>query len=101
MAQQVSKKETQTCGYGGCRCTSDQYQGLTRDDQWYCAEGCAQGKGCEHVGCECSSVSAGDSGKGPGASIPGATTKPVPKQNPGHTADHNPGQGTPATRRMP
>jgi len=94
--------ERQECGMSGCHCSSISYDGIEGGGQWYCSKACMQGRGCNHIGCNCSdAMSADQSIKSSTASIPGSPTKPVPKQNPGHLVDHNPGKGSPATRREP
>lgn len=94
---------TKTCAHQGCDCRNDQYGGVEKGESWFCSEGCAEGSGCDHANCHCSSVRNHDPDnvRRGEPNVPGAMTKPAPKRNPGHHADHNPGQGAPATRRNP
>lgn len=94
---------SKTCAHDGCGCASDQYGGVDKGDEWFCSQGCAEGSGCEHAGCRCNRVENHnpDEVRAGAPTVPGATTKPVAKRNPGHHVDHNPSQGSPATRRQP
>ena len=97
--QQTSNKQ---CSFGGCRCTSDQYAGIDKGEEWFCSQGCVEGSGCDHADCHCNRVSNHNPDKRKiSPAIPGSTTKPVPGDNPGQFTDHNPAQGSPATRRQP
>lgn len=90
------------CSHGGCNCQNDQYGGVTKGENWFCSQGCVEGSGCDHADCHCNRITNHNPEHTRAApSIPGQTTKPVPKANPGQYVDHNPGQGSPATRRQP
>ncbi len=93
----------QTCAHNQCDCRSDQFGGIEKGDNWFCSQGCAEGSGCDHASCHCSRVHNHnpDEVRRGEPTVPGATTKPVPKRNPGHHVDHNPAQGGPSTRRQP
>ena len=101
MSTYKASNQSQACSHQGCDCRSDQFGGVEKGDSWFCSQGCAEGSGCDHAGCDCNSVKNHDpdlvrSGE---PTVPGAPTKPFPKRNPGQHVDHNPAQGSPATRR--
>ncbi len=101
MSTYKASNQSQACSHQGCDCRSDQFGGVEKGESWFCSQGCAEGSGCDHAGCNCNSVKNHDpdlvrSGE---PTVPGAPTKPVPKRNPGQHVDHNPAQGSPATRR--
>lgn len=91
-----------TCAFDGCGCTSDQYGGVDKGENWFCSQGCSEGSGCDHADCHCNRISNHNPEEQKiSPAIPGSTTKPVPADNPGQFTDHNPAQGSPATRRQP
>lgn len=101
MSVYEASTQSQTCAHRDCDCRSDQFGGVEKGESWFCSQECAEGSGCHHAGCNCDHVSNHnpDEVRSGEPTVPGATTKPVPKRNPGHHVDHNPGQGGPSTRR--
>ena len=107
----MSNNKSRMCGHTGCSCEIDEDCHVNRDGYCYCSEACADGQGCEHEHCDCSTKAANqspaddESNKGPEDFTHGAhainPTKPVPKKNPGHNVAFNPAQGGPSIRSNP
>jgi Prokaryotic metallothionein len=45
--------EPSTCAFDPCECALASEQTVRRDGAEYCSERCADGRGCDHAGCNC------------------------------------------------
>lgn len=41
------------CAHPSCSCIVTAQASVQRDGKYYCSQGCADGRGCEHDTCEC------------------------------------------------
>ncbi len=95
MAQHQSNG-SRTWAMGGCACNSAAMPGIEQGGRWYCEQGCAQGTGCHHAGCNCAKVGAADAGgKANTASIPGSHDQARPQAESQPPRQPQPGQGRP------
>jgi hypothetical protein len=42
-----------TCSHPECTCQVDPQRAVNRDGKAFCSERCADGRGCDHRGCDC------------------------------------------------
>jgi hypothetical protein len=54
MSQQVA------CAGRSCSCQVSAAAAVREHGQLYCSQGCAEGRGCDHAGCSCHEVLAGE-----------------------------------------
>ena len=43
----------QTCEYEECSCEVDSASAIAQDGKQYCSQRCADGRGCDHLDCNC------------------------------------------------
>ena len=41
------------CAHARCKCSIDSALAVAHDAKTYCSERCADGRGCDHHGCNC------------------------------------------------
>lgn len=44
------------CDHASCHCKTQPHLGVVVGEEVYCSQGCADGNGCEHEHCACSSA---------------------------------------------